>query len=75
MYNIKTSTGSLVTQIYEYQRHIALSRRFMRELTSEGLDTVSIEAEIVELERKIDDLKMMCEYSQLQHRSRVPVIS
>lgn len=75
MYNIKTSTGSLVTQIYEYQRHIALSRRFMRELMSEGLDTGSIEAEIAELERKIADLKMMCEYSQLQRGSKVPVIS
>lgn len=62
MYDIKTSTGNLITRIYEYQKHIGLSRRFIRELSAEGADTTKLEEEIIELERKINDLKLICGY-------------
>jgi hypothetical protein len=62
MYDIKSNTGTLIAKIYEYQKHIGLSRRFIRELANEGADTSSLEEEIVELERKINDLKLICGY-------------
>jgi len=62
MYDIKSSTENLVSKIYEYQKHIVLSKRFIRELEAEGADTKSLEEEIYELERKINDLKISCGY-------------
>jgi hypothetical protein len=62
MYEIKSSTENLVSKIYEYQKHIVLSKRFIRELEAEGADTKNLEEEIYELERKINDLKISCGY-------------
>ena len=62
MYDLKINTGSLISKIYEYQKHIGLRRRFIRELEEVGADTKNLKDEILELERKIDDLKMMCGY-------------
>jgi hypothetical protein len=62
MYDLKSSTENLVSKIYEYQKHIILSKRFIRELEAEGADTKSLEEEIFELENKINDLKITCGY-------------
>jgi hypothetical protein len=62
MYDVKSNTENLITKIYEYQKHIGLSRRFIRELSAEGADTRNLEEEIEELERKINDLKIICGY-------------
>ena len=62
MYDLKSSTENLVSKIYEYQKHIVLSKRFIRELEAEGADTKHLEEEINELERKINDLKISCGY-------------
>lgn len=62
MYDVKNTTGNLISKIYEYQKHIGLSRRFIRELSAEGADTSTLEDEIAELERKINDLKLICGY-------------
>jgi hypothetical protein len=62
MYDIKNNTENLIAKIYEYQKHIGLSRKFIRELSAEGADTRNLEEEILELERKINDLKLTCGY-------------
>jgi hypothetical protein len=62
MYDLKSSTENLVSKIYEYQKHIVISKRFIRELEAEGADTKNLEEEINELERKINDLKISCGY-------------
>jgi hypothetical protein len=62
MYEVKSSTENLVSKIYEYQKHIVLSKRFIREMNADGNDTIKLEEEINELERKINDLKISCGY-------------
>jgi hypothetical protein len=62
MNDLKSSTENLVSKIYEYQKHIILSKRFIRELEAEGADTKSLREEINELEMKINDLKITCGY-------------
>jgi hypothetical protein len=62
MYDVKSNTENLVSKIYEYQKHIVLSKRFIRELGAVGTDTKNLEEEINELERKIYDLKISCGY-------------
>ena len=58
MVDLKGKLKEMITQIYEYQRHVVLSRRFIHELESVGADTSSLRAEISELEEKIRDLQL-----------------
>lgn len=56
------NTDKMISMIYEYQRYIQLNSQFIRELEKEGGDTRRLQAEIVELEKKITELKLMCGY-------------
>jgi hypothetical protein len=59
MQKLLNSTEKLISTIYEYQNFIKLNTRFIHELEAEGGDTKQLKNEIVELERKITELKLM----------------
>ncbi len=59
---LMNSTEKLISTIYEYQNYIKLNKRFIHELEAEGGDTNQLKSEIFELERKIDELKLMVGY-------------
>jgi len=55
MLDVKYNIKSLISSIYECQKKIIINRRFIRELESEGIDTVKLRNEITDLERRIGD--------------------
>lgn len=63
MEQIKRTTDKLISTIYEYQKFIKLNKQFIREMEAEGADTKGLKKEIVELERKIAELKIMGGFS------------
>ncbi len=62
MQKLMTNTEKLVSTIYEYQKYIKLNTRFIHELEAEGGDITQLQDEIIELERKIYELKLMGGY-------------
>lgn len=56
------NTDRMISMIYEYQRYIQLNSQFIHELEKEGGDTRRLKAEVIELEKKITELKLMCGY-------------
>ncbi len=59
MEQIKRTTDKLISTIYEYQKFIKLNKQFIREMETEGADTRKLRKEVLELERKIAELKIM----------------
>jgi len=57
MLDVKYNIKSLISSIYECQKKIIINRRFIRELESEGNDTVKLKQEIDDLERRIGDFQ------------------
>mgnify|MGYP001769356508 CR=1 FL=1 len=58
MQKLMSSTEKLISTIYEYQNYIKLNTRFIHELEAAGGDTSQLKNEIIELERKIAELKL-----------------
>ena len=58
MENLVNKTGEQIATIFEYQKHIHLSRLLIREFEAKGMETSVLESEIAELEAKIAELKM-----------------
>ena len=63
MEQLKRTTDKLISTIYEYQKFIKLNKQFIRELEAEGSDTHKLRREVAELERKIEELKIMAGFS------------
>jgi phage shock protein A len=63
MEQLKRTTDKLISTIYEYQKYIKLNKQFIRELEDEGSDTSKLRREVAELERKIEELKIMAGFS------------
>jgi hypothetical protein len=59
MEKLKKTTEKIISTIYEYQRFIKLNKQFIIALEAEGGDTSNLRAEIVELENKIAELKVI----------------
>jgi len=57
MLDVKYNIKSLISSIYECQKKIIINRRFIRELESEGHDTVKLKNEIDDLEHKIGEFQ------------------
>lgn len=57
MLDVKYNIKSLISSIYECQKKIIINRRFIRELESEGHDTMKLRSEIDDLERKIGEFQ------------------
>jgi hypothetical protein len=57
MLDVKYNIKSLISSIYECQKKIIINRRFIRELESEGHDTMKLKNEIDDLERKIGEFQ------------------
>jgi len=57
MLDVKYNIKSLISSIYECQKKIIINRRFIRELESEGGDSLKLRNEISDLERKISDFQ------------------
>ena len=55
-------TGAQIATIFEYQKHILLSRLLIKEFEEKGMDTKVLEEEIAELEAKIAELKLNTGY-------------
>jgi peptidoglycan hydrolase CwlO-like protein len=53
MLDVKYNIKSLISSIYECQKKIIINRRFIRELESEGSDTMKLKNEITDLEKRI----------------------
>ena len=62
MEKLVNKTGAQVAAIFEYQKHILLSRLLIKEFEEKGMETSVLEAEIAELEAKIIELKMNSGY-------------
>ena len=62
MQKVMSHTEKLISTIYEYQNYIKLNTRFINELEAEGGDASQLKKEIVELEQKIAELKLMGGY-------------
>ncbi|MBN1950979.1 MAG: hypothetical protein JW801_07230 [Bacteroidales bacterium] len=58
MEKLQTSTGKLISKIYEYQKFIKLNLQFINALEEEGADTSLLREEINELEGKIAELRL-----------------
>jgi peptidoglycan hydrolase CwlO-like protein len=57
MLDVKYNIKSLISSIYECQKKIIINRRFIRELESEGHDTLKLKNEIDDLEKKIGEFQ------------------
>jgi hypothetical protein len=57
MLDVKYNIKSLISSIYECQKKIIINRRFIRELESEGHDTVRLRNEIDDLEKRISEFQ------------------
>jgi len=57
MLDVKYNIKSLISSIYECQKKIIINRRFIRELETEGHDTLKLKNEIDDLERKIGEFQ------------------
>lgn len=57
MLDVKYNIKSLISSIYECQKKIIINRRFIRELESEGHDTVKLKNEIDGLEKRIGEFQ------------------
>jgi len=57
MLDVKYNIKSLISSIYECQKKIIINRRFIRELESEGHDTLKLKNEIDDLEHKIGEFQ------------------
>ena len=57
MLDVKYNIKSLISSIYECQKKIIINRRFIRELESEGHETVKLKSEIGDLERRIGEFQ------------------
>jgi hypothetical protein len=57
MLDVKYNIKNLISSIYECQKKIIINRRFIRELESEGNDTLKLKKEIDDLERRIGDFQ------------------
>jgi hypothetical protein len=57
MLDVKYNIKSLISSIYECQKKIIINRRFIRELESEGNDTLKLKKEIDTLEKRINDFQ------------------
>jgi len=57
MLDVKYNIKSLISSIYECQKKIIINRSFIRELESEGHDTLKLKSEIDDLERKIGEFQ------------------
>jgi hypothetical protein len=57
MLDVKYNIKSLISSIYECQKKIIINRRFIRELESEGNDTLKLKKEIDALENRINDFQ------------------
>jgi hypothetical protein len=55
MLDVKYTIKSLISSIYECQKKIIIDRRFIRELESDGIDTMKLRDEISELEKRIGE--------------------
>ena len=55
MLDVKYNIKSLISSIYECQKKIIINRRFIRDLESEGSDTLKLRNEIMDLEHRISD--------------------
>ena len=55
MLDVKYNIKSLISSIYECQKKIIINRRFIRDLESEGSDTMKLRNEIMDLEHRISD--------------------
>jgi peptidoglycan hydrolase CwlO-like protein len=57
MLDVKYNIKSLISSIYECQKKIIINRRFIRELESEGHDTMKLKNEIDDLEKRIGEFQ------------------
>ncbi len=57
MLDVKYNIKSLISSIYECQKKIIINRRFIRELESEGHDTLKLKGEISDLEKRIGEFQ------------------
>jgi len=55
MLDVKYNIKSLISSIYECQKKIIINRRFIRDLESEGSDTLKLRNEIMDLEHRISE--------------------
>ena len=59
MEKLKNKTDKIISSIYEYQKYIKLNKQFINALEEEGGDTSNLRKEIDDLEKKIDELKVI----------------